>query len=111
MDENDRFVPFDIEFQDTFFEAVESVRKYLKKNNNDYIELYKKRNKILDNNLNLQKLLDEDLLEDGLSAEECKMLSKLIILEFDLQNILEKEMYFKGGMDAYYYFKKIGILK
>jgi hypothetical protein len=75
------------------------------------MELYKKRCKILDNNINLQKLLDEDLLEDGLSAEECKMLSKLILLEFDLQNIIEKEMYFKGGMDAYYYFKKIGILR
>lgn len=67
----------------------------MNKNNEDYIELHKKRGKILDNNLNLQKLLDEDSLEDGLTSDECRMLSKLIILEFDLQNIMEKEMYFK----------------
>ena len=27
-----------------------------------------------------------------------------------MQDILEKEIYFKGGMDAYYYFKKIRII-
>lgn len=29
----------------------------------------------------------------------------------DLQDIIEKESYFKGGMDAYYYFFKLGIIK
>ena len=29
----------------------------------------------------------------------------------NLQDILEKELYFKGGMDSYYYFKKIGVIE
>ena len=39
------------------------------------------------------------------------MLSKTIIMKYDLQEIEEKEIYFKGGMDAYFYFRKLGILK
>jgi len=27
-----------------------------------------------------------------------------------LQDIWEKEIYFKGSMDSYYYFKRIGII-
>ena len=26
------------------------------------------------------------------------------------EDILEKEIYFKGGMDSYYYFKRIGVI-
>ena len=58
----------------------------------------------------LLKLLDENYLENGLSARECKDLSQVIVLYNNLQDILEKEIYFKGGMDAYYYFKRIGII-
>lgn len=64
----------------------------------------------MDRNLNIQKLLDETYLEDGLSAGECKDLSQVIVLYSSLQDILEKEIYFKGSMDAYYYFKKIGVI-
>lgn len=39
------------------------------------------------------------------------MLSEIIILYYNLQAFEEKEIYFKGGMDAYFYFKKLGILK
>ena len=41
---------------------------------------------------------------------ECKDLSQVIVLYNNLQNILEKEIYFKGSMDSYYYFKKIGVI-
>lgn len=39
------------------------------------------------------------------------MLSKIIILNYKLQEIEKNEIYFKGGMDAYFYFRKLGILK
>ena len=32
-------------------------------------------------------------------------------LQERIQIIVEKELYFKGGMDAYYYFKTLGIIK
>ena len=28
-----------------------------------------------------------------------------------MQDILEKEIYFKGSMDSYYYFKRIGVIE
>ena len=55
--------------------------------------------------------LVESIIENGLSKEECKMLSKIIILNYKLQEIEENEIYFKGGMDAYFYFRKLGIMK
>ena len=84
MKEDDRFIPFFEAYKDDF---------------------------ILDNNINIQKIFDEADIENGLSKEECKMLSKVIILNYKLQEIEENEIYFKGGMDAYFYFRKLGILK
>ncbi len=74
-------------------------------------DLYNKVHDILNNNMNLQKLLDEEVLESGLSKEECLSISKILHLYYDLQDIIEREVYFKGGMDAYYYFCKLGIIK
>ena len=53
-----------------------------------------------------EKLKENDQMED-----ECKILSEIIILYYNLQAFEEKEIYLKGGMDAYFYFKKLGILK
>ena len=80
-------------------------------NNLEYKNTQQKLHNILDNNINIQKLFDEADIENGLSKEECKMLSKIIILNYKLQEIEENEIYFKGGMDAYFYFRKLGILK
>ena len=84
---------------------------YLKNNNLEYKNTQQKLHNILDNNINIQKIYDEADTENGLSKEECKMLSKIIILNYKLQEIEENEIYFKGGMDAYFYFRKLGILK
>ena len=102
--------PFIEEYSDDFYESIEDIRQYLIKYNKNYREIKNKIHKIMDRNLNIQKLLDETHLEDGLSAEECKDLSQVIVLYNNLQDILEKEIYFKGSMDSYYYFKKIGII-
>ena len=59
---------------------------------------------------NLQLIFEDDEVFE-LNKEECKMLSKIIILNYKLQEIEENEIYFKGGMDAYFYFRKLGILK
>ena len=61
----------------------------------------------MDRNLNIQKLLDETYLENGLSPVECKDLSQVIVLYNNLQDILEKEIYFKCSMNAYYYLKEL----
>ena len=111
MRENNRFIPFFEAYKDDFLESMEEVRMYLKNNNSEYKNTKEKLHNILDNNINIQKIFDEEELENGLSKEECKMLSKIIILNYKLQEIEENEIYFKGGMDAYFYFRKLGILK
>lgn len=107
MDNIEKLKSFIEEYNDDFFESIEDVRQYLTIYNNKYKEI---KDKIMDKNWNIQKLLDETQLENGLSAGECKDLSKVIVLYTSLQDVLEKEIYFKGGMDAYYYFKRIGII-
>lgn len=111
MNEEQRFISFYDENSDNFYELFDGVRTYLKNNNEDYKELHKQIYKILDSNITLQKLLDDEILEDGLSKEDCLSISKILHLYYDLQDIIEKEIYFKGGMDAYYYFCKLGIIK
>ena len=111
MKEDDRFIPFFEAYKDYFFESMEDVRMYLKNNNLEYKNTQQKLHNILDNNINIQKIFDETDIENVLSKEECKMLSKIIILNYKLQEIEENEIYFKGGMDTYFYFRKLGILK
>ncbi len=106
----ERLKPFIEEYSEDFYESIEDIRKYLNKHNKNHKNIKDKIHKIMDRNLNIQKLLDETYLEDGLSAGECKDLSQVIVLYNNLQNILEKEIYFKGSMDSYYYFKKIGVI-
>ena len=106
----EKLKPFIEEYSDDFYESIEDIRQYLMKYNKKYSDIKDKIHKIMDRNLNIQKLLDEVISEDGLTSKECKDLSQIIVLYYNLQDILEKEIYFKGGMDAYYYFKRIGII-
>ena len=99
--------PFIENYTDDFYENIEDIRKYLSQNNKKYKKIKERIHKIMDRNLNVQKLLDETYLENGLSAVECKDLSQVIVLYNNLQDILENEIYFKGSMDSYYYLKEL----
>lgn len=109
--EDERFIPFYEAYKDYFCDSMEDVRRYLKNNNEEHRKVYQKLHNILDNNFNIQLLLDEQILKNGLSKGECKALLQVINLYYKLQDFEEKEIYFKGGMDAYFYFKKLGILR
>ena len=78
------------EYEDLFEEYLDNVRKNLKNNNEKYIELQKEYHKILD--------------------DECFALSKLVKIHYDIHSIEEKEIFFLGGKEAYFFFKKLGIL-
>lgn len=106
----EKLKPFIEEYSDDFYESIEDIRQYLSKYNIEYKNIKIKIHNLMDKNLSIQKLFDEDYLEDGLNAVECRDLSQIIVLYDNLQDILEKEIYFKGSMDAYYYFKKIRII-
>ncbi len=111
MNDREKIKPFFETYNDDFDESIEEIRRYLKKNNKEYKNIYDKIHRILEQNTNIQKVIDEDIVDAGLSEGECKSLSEVIILYWDLQAIMEKEIYCKGGMDTYYYLKKIGVIQ
>lgn len=99
------------EYEDMFEEYLENSRRYLKDNNEKYAELKKEYNKILEQNENLTWVLEGDIKDRVLSNEECFTLSKLVQIYYDMQSIEEQEIFFLGGKEAYFFFKKLGILK
>lgn len=99
------------EYEDMFEEYLENSRRYLKDNNEKYAELKNEYNKILEQNKNLIWVIEGNIKGRNLSNEECLVLSKLVQIYYDMQSIEEQEIFFLGAKEAYFFFKKIGILK
>ena len=74
-------------------------------------KLQKEFHKFMDENENLVWVLEGDIKDRNLSNEECFALSKLVEIYTDMQSIEEKEIFFLGCKEAYFLFKKIGVLK
>ena len=111
MENIKRFTSFFEDYNDELIEHLDSVRTFLGKSNKEYKDLQKQYPRILDNNEKIQNILFGDKIKDVLTTEECDLLYKAIELQERIQIIVKKELYFKGGMDAYYYFKKLGIIR
>ncbi|NLC87876.1 MAG: hypothetical protein GX682_03775 [Clostridiaceae bacterium] len=58
----------------------------------------------------MQLILEKDK-EIILNEIDCKMLQKLVNIYLEMTMYEEREIFFLGGKEAYYYFKNIGILK
>ena len=99
------------EYEDMFEEYLDNVRRNLRNNNEEYIELQKEYHKILDENENLVWILEGQTENRNLSNKECIALAKLVQIYYNMQSIEEKEIFFLGGKEVYYFFKKIGILR
>ena len=99
------------EYEDMFEEYLEDVKRILRKKNQKYIKLQEKYHKILDENENLVWILEGNIKDRNLSNDECFALSKLVEIYTDMQSIEEKEIFFLGCKEAYFLFKKIGVLK
>lgn len=111
MENIKRFTSFFEDYNDELIEHLDSVRTFLGKSNKEYKDLQKQYTRILDNNEKIQNILFGDKIKDVLTTEECDLLYKTIELQERIQIIVEKELYFKSGMDAYYYFKRLGIIR
>lgn len=66
------------EYEDMFEEYLDNVRRNLRNNNEEYIELQKEYHKILDENENLIWVLEGNIKDRNLSNDECFALSKLV---------------------------------
>ena len=99
------------EYEDMFEEYLEDIKRNLRNNNEEYIKLHKEYQNILDTNENIVWILEGDIKDRNLSNEECFALSKLVQIYYDMQLIEEKEIFFLGSKEAYFFFKKIDILR
>ena len=99
------------EYEDMFEEYLEDIRRNLRNNNEEYIKLQNEFHKILDKNENLVWILEGQTENRNLSNKECIALAKLVQIYYDMQSIEEKEIFFLGCKEAYFLFKKIGVLK
>ena len=102
---------FYTEYEDMFEEYIEDIKRYLRNNNEEYIKLQKEFHETLDKNENLVFVLEGEITNRNLSNYECFALSKLVKIYYDMQSIEEKEIFFLGSKEAYFFFKKIGIIK
>ncbi len=99
------------EYEYMFEEYLEDIRRNLRNNNEEYIKLQNEFHKILDKNENLVWILEGDIKDRNLSNDECFALSKLVQIYYDMQSIEEKEIFFLGGKEVYFLFKKMEVLK
>ena len=106
MDEDKLYDIGSIELTD----LIEQRRMSLIDKNEEYKKLSKEFKKIMDTYPNLQLILDKDK-EMNLNEIDCKMLQKLVNIYLEMTMYEEREIFFLGGKEAYYYFKNIGILK
>lgn len=99
------------EYEDMFEEYLEDIIGNLKNKNEKYKKLYQEYNDLLSKNKNLNWVLEGQIAGRTLNNYECKMLSKLVQIYFDMKEIEAKELFFLGGNEAYFYFKNMSILK
>lgn len=91
-------------------DLIEQRRMSLGDKNEDYKKLSKEFKKIMDMYPNLQLILEKDR-DVMLNEVDCKMLQKLVSVYLEMTMYEEREIFFLGGKEAYYYFKNMGILK
>lgn len=90
MNKENFYSSFYEKYVDDFDEYLDEVRTYLQYNNKKYINPQKEMDRLID---------------------ASRKLAKIISIYIDIQSIVEREMYFKGGAGAYDYFKKMKIIK
>lgn len=93
-----------------FSELIDTARVELQNNNYEYKELQNKVTKIKEKYPNLQLLLENNKVMH-LNEEECKMLQKLLLLYLQIGNYEDREIFFLGARENYFYFKNLGIIK
>lgn len=91
-------------------ELIDSKRIELKHKNLEYKKLSDKVSEIMKNYPNVLALIEDDEI-NNLNEEECKMLQKLIKLNMKMITYEDREIFFLGARENYYYFKKLNLIK
>ena len=91
-------------------ELIDSKRIELRNKNEDYKKLRNQVCEIKEKYPNILSLLEDNEVEN-LNKEECKNLQKLLSLYSRIMNYENREIYFLGARENYFYFKNLEILK
>lgn len=93
-----------------FSEFLDRRKTLLKNKNEDYRNLTEKFHEIMNDFPNLQLLLEDDKVMI-LNEKECKMLQKLVSIYMQILDYEEREIFFLGAKENYFYFKNMDLIK
>ena len=91
-------------------ELIDSKRIELRNKNEDYKKLRNQVCEIKEKYPNILSLLEDNEVEN-LNNEECKNLQKLLSLYSRMMDYEDREIFFLGARENYFYFKNLEILK
>ena len=91
-------------------ELIDSKRIELRNKNDDYKNLRNQVCEIKEKYPNILSLLEDNEVEN-LNKEECKNLQKLLSLYSRMMDYEDREFFFLGARENYFYFKNLEILK
>ena len=100
---------FDIDITE-FNELIDNKKIELINKNTEYKKLQEQYYSIMEKHPNLQFIFEEDE-ELNLNKAECKMLQKLMQIGLKIDEIEKYFIFFLGGNHAYFFFRKLDILK
>ena len=91
-------------------ELIDSKRIELKHKNLKYKKLADKVSEIMEDYPNVLALIEDNEV-DSLNEEECRMLQKLIKLNMKMITYEDREIFFLGARENYFYLKNIDLIK
>ena len=91
-------------------ELIDSRRIALRTKNLEYANLRKQVCKIKEDFPNILALLEDNEIEN-LNTEECKYLQRLLSLYSRMMDYEDREIFFLGARENYFYFKNLELIK
>ena len=91
-------------------ELIDSKRIELKHKNLEYKKLTDKVSEIIENYPNVLALIEDNEV-DSLNEEECQILQKLIRLNMKMTTYEDREIFFLGARENYFYFKNLDLIR
>ena len=99
-----------IQTQAELNELIYSKRIELKHTNLEYKKLSDKVSEIMENYPDVLALIEDNEV-NSLNEEECQILQMLIRLNMKMTTYEDREIFFLGARENYYYFKNMNLIK
>lgn len=97
------------QFKDEFEIIINAVILDLEKNNKLYQKLNEENSNIIRNNPNLTMIYESENPKN-LNSNDINLLIKYLNNDLEMKHIIYEKMFILGNKEAYYYFKRMGII-